>query len=186
MKKRLVVDGVTYKLFISKKRIQKKIKLIARQIYEKHKDRHDQQIPLLLYVLTGGIFFGVDMSRELERLGFVHAVDTIGYKRYSDDEQGGEIKLISEPHADLTNRLVIIVEDVIDIGVTINAGYQYAIEKTKEVEVCVLGLKKSHEQLLFEPTYVGFTLGKRWIIGPGLDSKQRYRGLRAIYRKQKE
>ncbi|PIZ99162.1 MAG: hypothetical protein COX77_02330 [Candidatus Komeilibacteria bacterium CG_4_10_14_0_2_um_filter_37_10] len=185
--KTLSIGGDRYDQFISKKRIKAKIKKIAREIYQRyHKQQDEKNLPILLFVLTGGIYFGVDLSRQLEKLGLRHAIDTIGATRYGDSEEGGEVKLVSEPHADLTKRNVIIVEDVIDQGLTMNFVYHYVREKTKRVRVCALCLKKKHEPLIFEPSYIGFIIGRRWIVGPGLDFKQKFRGLTAIFRQRKK
>jgi len=94
--------------------------------------------------------------------------------------------LLSRPHADLGDRDVIVVEDVVDNGATMNFLHDYLSYlpiKPRSVKYCFLGIKNNHGPLKFSTNYLGFDIEPAWIVGYGLDSGQSYRGLRDIYQK---
>ena len=73
-----------------------------------------------LAVLTGGLPFAIDLIRELDEMKFINHFDTIGLKRYSGDEKAGAVEIVSKPHANLSDREIMVIEDVIDAGETMN------------------------------------------------------------------
>ncbi|MFA5183922.1 MAG: phosphoribosyltransferase family protein [Patescibacteria group bacterium] len=184
MKKTLVIKGDEYRVAFSQESIQIKIATIADQLLADYSGR--EQPPILLLVLTGGTYFTVDLSRKLEEIGLLHHLDTIGLKRYTQDECGGAVELISKPHADLGGRDIIVVEDVVENGATMNFLNDYLKNLSvppRSVEYCVLGLKENHGPLKFSIKYCCFLMKPAWIVGYGLDSDQAYRGLADIYEK---
>lgn len=183
MEKILRINGDRYQILFSKKMISKKISELAARIKSDYAGK-DQE-PILIYVLTGAIFFGADMSKKLDKIKFRHHIDSIGLKRFSKDEVGGAVEIVSRPHANFRNRDVIVVEDVVDNGATMNFLNDLLINgdnPPRSIEYCILGLKNSHGPLNFSIKYLGFdNLGPEWIVGYGLDSNQAYRGLEDIW-----
>jgi len=176
------INGDTYEILFNEEMIAEKIKELAAIIKGDYATA--TKPPILLIVLTGGMVFGVDLIKELDRIGLVHHVDTVGLKRYGKDEHGGAVKILSEPHADLTGRDVIVVEDVIDHGITMNFLDDYLKNSNPPASItyCALGLKRNHAPLQFEVKYLGFNdLSPAWIVGYGLDSEQAFRGLQDIW-----
>lgn len=183
--KTLEINGDIYKILFSRRRIAKKVKELAARIKADYLTA--EKPPIILIVLTGGMMFGKDLVEALDEIGLVNHVDTVGLKRYSEDEQGGAVIILSEPHADLSGRDIIVVEDVIDHGVTMNFLDDYLKHRNlmnppKSIAYCALGLKASHGPLKFEIKYLGFdNLGPEWIVGYGLDANQSLRGLKDIW-----
>ena len=179
-----MINNDVYYILFSKRMIAKRIKELAAMIKADYAQA--KQPPILMFVLTGGLYFGTDLSKALDKIGLLHHIDTVGLKRYTEDEQGGAVVILSEPHADLSGRDVIVVEDVIDHGVTMNFLDGYLKHRTanppQSISYCALGLKASHGPLKFEVKYLGFdNLGPEWIVGYGLDSNQSLRGLEDIW-----
>jgi len=178
----LRINGHNYRILFSRQEILERVAELAALIKADY--RPADTPPILMIVLTGGLYLGVDLSQALARIGFQHHVDTVGLKRYLGDEIGGEVKFLSYPHADLGGRDLIIVEDVVDEGCTMNFLDTYLKNLASpplSISYCALCLKETHGPLDFLIKYLGYTIGEEWIVGYGLDSDQGYRGLTDIY-----
>ncbi|MFA6995230.1 MAG: phosphoribosyltransferase family protein [Patescibacteria group bacterium] len=185
IEKKLIIKGVSYKQLFSRGEILRRVDELARQIADDYKNV--TQSPILLFVLTGGLYLGVDLSRALEKIDFKYSVDTVGLKRYSGDEKGGLVQILSLPHANLGNRDLVVVEDIIDNGATMNFLNKYLKNletPPKSIQYCTLLLKENHEPLEFDIKFLGGVIGPKWIVGNGMDSDQSYRGLIDIYEKE--
>jgi hypoxanthine phosphoribosyltransferase len=155
---------------------------LARQITNDY--RNSEQEPVLLLLMTGGIYLGVDLSRALDELGCLHVVDSIGLRRYTKDEVGGAVGITSLSRTDLSGRDVIVVDDIVDHGDTMNFLHNYwqvAEQKPKSVKYCTMFLKSNHKPLDFELDYLGWPVGPEWLVGNGMDSEGLGRGLEDIY-----
>lgn len=185
-KKCITINECEYKLKFTREQIWAMVELIAGRIAYDYDSKKTGQPPLLLMVLTGGIFLGVDLSRALSAIGFETSVDTVGLKRFSQDEVGGIVQMISLPHAQLGGRDIIVIEDIIDQGLTMNFLHKYLLGlqmPPRSIEYCTLFLKTNHEPLDFEVKYLGCEIDPEWLVGNGMDSNQLYRGLSGIYQK---
>ncbi len=182
MKKSKIFDD-SYKLIISKKSLQLKIKEIAKKIYKDYKNK--KQPPVLIFVLNGGMYFGVDLSRALQELGLEHVVDTIRTKRYSNDGKTEKIRLLNEPVVDLTDRDLIVIEDLVDQGDSIVFLNEYFSQKNiNSINYAVMLIKKGHSPLSFKIKYKILILKEKgWVVGMGMDSHYQKRGIQDIYLK---
>jgi len=179
--KNLIIGKNKYRILFSQKQIANKVNELAKKIATKYQNEGNP--PILIYVLNGAMVFGVHLSESLDALGLVHQIDTVGLGRYNLKEQGGDIKLFSQPRADLSNRDLIVIEDVIDEGCTMNFLNDYLKAcQPKSITFCALGLKAHHKLLNFSVRYIGFNqLGPEWLVGYGMDSEGCYRSLSDIY-----
>ena len=178
----LNINGLSYQKIYSRAQIMKRIRDIALEIKADY--QHRREPPILLIVLTGGLYFGKDLSEALDKIGFRHHVDTIGLKRFSKDGSGGEVQVLSQPHANLSGRDIIVLEDIIDEGITMNyLDRLLRIMPTPPANInyAALLLRQKHGSLDFNVSYQGFSVGPGWVIGYGMDSDQAYRGLSDIY-----
>lgn len=181
----IIIGKDEYRVLFTEERIRARVSEIAMCICGNYQNA--KQPPILLLVLTGGLYFGTDLSKMLDSIGFVHHLDTVGLKSYSSDEKGGAVEIISRPHADLGGRDIIVVEDVIDRGHTMNFLDRYLKSLSsppQSISYCALLVKNNHGPLDFQIKYHGFTIGPEWIVGYGMDSNQGYRGLSSIYVKE--
>lgn len=186
-KERIIrISNHDFKEILSPKSVQKKIHEIAKRILE---DYPDPSSLVLLIVTNGGMYFGIALSMALQDIGISALVDTIRIKRYKGDgEATTEVKVSSKPSLKLTGKDVIVVEDLIDEGLTMNFLDHY-LKTTegmtpKSLEYCVLVEKKEHMKLSFNIKYYMLDqVGPEWLVGFGMDSNFGYRGLRGIYAK---
>jgi hypoxanthine phosphoribosyltransferase len=133
--------------------------------------------PLLISVLKGAVYFLTDLSREIEipiSLDFL-AVTSYGSAR----AQSGVVRLIKDLDIEITGRHVLLVEDIIDTGLT--AGYILRLLQARSpatLQICTL-LDRPRRRILeaLPIAYRGFEIPDRFVVGYGLDYRERYRHL---------
>lgn len=185
-KKKIELHGVLFERLFSRKEIKAKVHEFAQRIKSDYP--HSDNPPVLLIVLNGGLYFGTDLSRSLEKIGRSHMIDTIRLKGYNADENGGAVKILNYPRLNLAGRDVIIIEDIIDRGDTLNFLNKYLLNLKKSphsIKYCALLMKESHAPLEFDLEYLAWTVGPEWVVGNGMDSNQLGRGLSGIYVKKR-
>lgn len=136
--------------------------------------------PLLVCVLKGAVNFVSDLMRAIElpvEIDFM-AVSSYG----AATKTSGVVRIVKDLDVDLAGRDVLIVEDVVDSGLTLNYLRQYlGARQPASLEVCALLLKEGEQRVVQELKYVGFTIGSVFVVGYGLDVNERYRNLDGIY-----
>lgn len=185
-KKVIKIGAYEFKEILSPRVLKASIREIAKKIAH---DYAGSNTVALLAVANGGIYFATELSMALQDLDFPHFVDTVRIKRYTGDEKTTTgIKISSTPSLKLSGMDVIVVEDLIDEGLTMNFLDHYL--KTTEgmtprsIAYCVLVEKKGHVKLSFDIKYsIMDNAGPEWLVGFGMDSNFGYRGLRGIYAK---
>lgn len=132
--------------------------------------------PLLVGVLKGVIFFMADLLRELT---IPVEVDFIAVSSYSaESRQQGMVRLVKDLEIPLYGRHVLFVEDVIDTGLTLNYILNnLRVRHPASLEVCVLFDKPQSRIVPIPIKYKGFDLPDRFVVGYGLDYRERYRNL---------
>ena len=135
--------------------------------------------PLLVGILKGAFMFMSDLSRTIElpvEFDFM-AVSSYG----SATRSSGVVRIIKDLDLDLTNRHVLIVEDIVDSGLTQTYLRRTLLARDPaSLEVCTLLLKKGQQKVDPDLRYVGFTIPPTFVIGYGLDVAERYRHLNRI------
>jgi hypoxanthine phosphoribosyltransferase len=131
---------------------------------------------LLVGLLKGSFIFVADLIREIPRPVQVDFLVAASYG--SGTTTSGEVKLLYDPEASLTDRHVILVEDIVDSGTTINRLVPMLRErKPKSLEMCALLHKHLAKELALEPCWVGFDAPHEFLIGYGLDHSEDFRNL---------
>ncbi len=163
------VNETTYRCVLTDEEIRSRTKLCALEIIEKH--RNDTKPSILVSVLMGGLYFAAELSQYLEDLNFPHEMDAIRIKSYTEDEKSGETIWLSKPLIDLSNRNVIIVEDIIDKGNSMNFVYDelQRMHKSVDIEIAALIVKKGHS-FKYPITYSCFNDEYGWLRGKGMDT----------------
>lgn len=131
---------------------------------------------LLVAVLKGAVMFMADLSRSIDlsvEMDFM-AVSSYG----SATKTSGVVRIVKDLDVDLAGRHVLIVEDVVDSGLTLNyLRKNLAGRNPASLEVCALFLKEGIQQVEPDLRYVGFRIPDQFVVGYGLDVGERYRTL---------
>jgi len=161
---------------VSAKEVHDRVLELGRQITEDYADGP----PLLVGVLKGAINFMADLMRAIE---LPVEVDFMAVSSYgAATKTSGVVRIVKDLDVDLLGRDVLIVEDVVDSGLTLNYLRQYlGARSPKSLEVCALLLKEGEQRVEQSLKYVGFTIPSDFVVGYGLDVNERYRNLDAIY-----
>jgi hypoxanthine phosphoribosyltransferase len=157
---------------LSESDIKKRVKEIAEEI---ENDMVNEEI-FLIVVLKGSFVFAADLIREMK--GDIK-VDFISVSSYSDQtETTGKVKLIKDLDANITNKNVVVVEDIIDSGLTLHFLRDHLkMHKPKEIKICTLLDKPERRKVELPVDYVGFVIPDEFIVGYGIDYAQKYRNL---------
>ena len=144
-------------------------------------DRDHRGRPLVLVaVLKGAAVFAADLSRALT---VPHRLDTMALSAYSGADRGsGRIRLLKDLDQPVRGEQVVVVEDVIDTGLTMhNLLRSLRARSPESVRLCTL-LDRPHRRLVeLDVAYVGFTAAERFCVGYGLGHHQRFRNLPDIH-----
>jgi len=168
-------SGSTLHELLPYEKIQERIREMAESISRDYKD----SVPIMIGVLNGSFIFFADLIREMS----IYAeVDFIKISSYANETMtSGTVRLLKDISCDITGRDVIIVEDIIDSGLSINfLKKRLEGSETKSVRFASL-LIKEYTKLDFDIDYVGFTIPDKYVVGYGLDLAQKMRNLKSIY-----
>jgi len=151
------------------------IELMAAHLNEKLADKH----PLVLTVMGGAVVFA---GQLLPRLTFPLECDYLHATRYGDVTTGGELAWVVEPRTPVQGRVVLVLDDILDEGVTLAAVKQRLLTQgATECIVAVLAEKDLDHEKPLKADYVGVRLPNRFVFGCGMDVKGAWRNLPAIY-----
>lgn len=150
---------------------------MAIEITKKLKDSN----PLILCVMTGAL---IPTGHLLTRLHFPLEVDYLHVTRYRGTNRGGDLHWLVEPRQSLKNRTILIVDDIMDGGLTLSAIIDYCNQyKAKDIYTAVMVSKnrKREPGVEFEPDFVGVTTEDKYLFGFGLDYEEYLRNVPGIY-----
>ncbi len=162
-------------VFADSVQIDKAVMAIANQINEEYKEKS----PLLIGILKGSFVFLADLARKLD---MAVEIDFIGLSSYHEQKKStGKISLYCEPSAIIRGRDVILVEDLVDTGLSTSFAVDYVKnEGANSVKLCALLDKKSCRVVDVAVDYFGFDLPDRFVVGYGMDYNEKYRHLKDI------
>ena len=169
------VNGKTFRISIPEAEIKKRVKEVAEEISRDMEGKN----PLLLGVLNGAFIFAADLMREMTIPCEVSFVKLASYQGTTSTGKVTEVLGINE---NLTGRHIIIVEDIVDTGLTMKRMIEsLGTRNPASVSVCALLVKPDKLQVELDLKYVAFKIPNEFILGYGLDFDQAARGLRDIY-----
>ncbi len=172
----LTYQGLTFVPYIKREEISKQVQRVACEI----KRDYEGQCPVFLCVLNGAFIFAADLFRACS----LHDAEIafIRFKSYEGMQSSGHVEQIMGLTEDITGRPVIIVEDIIDSGVTIHElKLELAKHNPKSVATASLLFKPDALVIGDKPDYVGFEIPSKFILGYGLDLDGMARNLPDIY-----
>lgn len=156
-------------------KIRNRVKKLAQQIRTDYRTRR----PILIGVLKGAVVFLSDLIREIDIPLEIDFLSVASY--YGAAQSSGAVKVIDDLTANIKNRDVLIVDDIVDTGLTLDYLMRMLRNRgPKSLRTCVLLDKKASRKVSVPLSYVGFRIPNRFIVGYGLDFKNRYRNMRFI------
>ena len=164
--------GETLRVLISHKRIRERVREMAQEV---RRDFPNDQIHLV-GVLKGSVLFLADLAREL---GGEVSFDFISVSSYGKGmDSTGEVKMIKDLDVSMEGRTVLVVEDILDTGLTLKYLLRLFEErKPKHLRVAVLLDKVERRIADVKADYTGFAIPNEFVVGYGLDYDERYRNL---------
>ena len=158
---------------------EKQIKLRVKELAAEISHHYSDKVPIFIGVLNGCFIFLADLLRELS---IECEVDFIKLSSYTGKESLGTVHLLKDISAEITQRDVIIAEDIVDTGVTMNfLKTRLDDANPSSLRFVTLLFKKDVAQLNFKLDYIGFEIPSDYVVGYGLDYNQKMRNLRSVY-----
>ena len=165
-------DPAVGEILVQPDELARRVRELGAEISRDYEGRQ----PLLVGVLKGAVFFLSDLMRALT---VDCEVDFMAVASYgSATESSGVVRILKDLDAAIEGRDVIIVEDIVDSGLTL----QYLLRNLggrgpRSLEVCALLTKPERRRVELSPRYVGFEIPDRFVVGYGLDHAERFRNL---------
>jgi hypoxanthine phosphoribosyltransferase len=163
-------------IVVGEDELQQRIAELGKEITSDYTGRP----PLLVGVLKGAFVFMSDLSRAIDlpvEFDFM-AVSSYG----SATRTSGVVRILKDLDLDLTDRDVVIVEDIVDSGLTLAyLRKNLAARGPRSLEVCALLVKEGLQKVDLDLRYVGFRIPPRFVVGYGLDVAERYRNVPQIH-----
>jgi hypoxanthine phosphoribosyltransferase len=173
---RLIIDNDVFIPFIEEEKLQQRIKELGQEITRDYKGR----TPVFIGVLNGAFLFLADLVKNVDA---DCEIDFFKLSSYGDAKiSSGKVTLVKELNCDVTGRDLIIVEDIVDSGLSIKFIEEHiSLHKPASVKVVSLLVKPKSLKYNIKIDYIGFDIPSKYVIGYGLDYAQKYRNLRSIY-----
>ncbi|UKK48850.1 hypoxanthine phosphoribosyltransferase [Prevotella sp. E9-3] len=172
---RVTIKDKTFETSMPEAQIKWRVKQLAQQISSELEGKN----PLFLAVLNGAFIFAADLMREMTipcEISFVKLAS------YQGTTSTGKIKEVMGINEDLSGRTVIILEDIVETGLTIKQMIEsLGTRNPAEIKVCTLFFKPEKLNVDLKLDYVAFEIPNDFILGYGLDYDQQGRGLKDLY-----
>jgi len=173
---RVIIGNDEFVPLFTEEQIQNRIKELAAQISLEYKS----SVPVFIGVLNGSFLFMSDLIRYLD---INCEIDFFKLSSYGDAKiSTGNVKLLKELNCEVNDRDIIIVEDIVDTGLSLKYIEELFSEKSpNSMKVVSLLVKPGSLKYDVKIDYIGFKIPNKFVIGYGLDFAQKYRNLRGIY-----
>src|SRR6266700_6849873 len=162
-------DDVVEVLF-TEDQIRTRVQDLAHQISEDYKDRR----LVLVSILRGSVFFATDLARHIS---LPLAMDFLSISSYGEGSEG-VVRITKDLEENIAGKDVLLVEDIVDTGFTVRYLLRTLSGRNpKSLEVCTLLDRKARRIIEIDLKYIGFEIPDKFVVGYGLDYRQRYRNL---------
>lgn len=170
------VHDLVFCKYISSNEITQRVKQLSAEI----NIRFEGKLPIILPVLNGSFFFGSDICKHLE---IPYEISFVKIASYKGLEQSGNTQTLIGLDESLSHRDIIIIEDIIDSGLTIhNLLKNLESFHPNSVTICTLTLKREALKYNFPIDLIGFEVENKFLVGYGLDYDKQGRHLKDIYK----
>jgi hypoxanthine phosphoribosyltransferase len=170
-------DADIDRVIVSEEQIREKTAELAKQVSADYADKGDGL--LLVCVLKGAVMFMADFARALGRHGPPTEMEFMAVSSYGQGtSSSGVVRILKDLDRDIAGRHVVIVEDIVDSGLTLSWLMKYLQSRSPaSVEVVALLRKPDAVKVTVPVRYVGFDIPNEFVVGYGLDFSERYREL---------
>ncbi len=176
IQEKIIIGSEVFIPMIREEKIQERIRELGEQISNDYKSK----VPVFIGVLNGAFIF---LSDLIKNITVDCEIDFFKLSSYGDEKiSSGKVKMLKELNCDVKGRDIIIVEDIVDSGLSIkfieDLIYPHNPASMKVVSLLV---KPNSLRYNVKIDYIGFDIPSKFVIGYGLDYAQKYRNLRSIY-----
>jgi len=174
--KNIEIDGLNFELLIKEEDILNTVKLLSNKL----NDAYSGEWPVVLVVLNGALFFAAELLKSIDN--FVE-LSCVKVHSYDGVMSSGSIIIDYIPYDIIKNKKVLLIEDIVDSGLTLDFLTKELKKKgAKDVECVTLLFKPDKYNYPNVPKYIGFNIGDEFVVGYGMDLNQKCRGLKNIYK----
>jgi len=163
------------KVLISKEDIDKKVQKLGKLLAVEYQDKR----PILICVLKGAVLFLTDLMRAMDIPLDIEFMDVSSYG--NSTTSSGSVKILKDLDCDIAERDVLIVEDILDTGLTLSCLIRMLQERNpNSIKICSLLVKRKsieNHSLKVQADYIGFDIPDEFVVGYGLDYAEKYRNL---------
>ncbi len=162
-------------IIVSEADISRRIAELGQQLTELYEKKGVEEVAAIC-ITNGSIMFAADLLRQVNLYVRLDCVRVSSYK--NEDRPVTEPEIIDQIRLDLTGQHVLLVDDILDTGKTLDKVTRVLkAQKPASLHTCVLLNKKRRKQVRVTPDFVGFTIPDHFVVGYGLDFAERYRNL---------
>ena len=172
-------DADIQRVIVSEEQIREKTEELARKVAADYS--HVDSV-MLVCVLKGAIMFMADFARALGRYGPPVEVEFMAVSSYGQGStSSGVVRILKDLDRDIAGRRVIVVEDIVDSGLTLSWLLKYLESRSAaSIDVVTLLRKPEAMRVAIDVRYVGFDIPTEFVVGYGLDYAERYRELTSV------
>jgi hypoxanthine phosphoribosyltransferase len=171
------VLDLTFVPFISHSQIQLRVREIGTAINQSFEDK----VPVFIPILNGGFMFAADLLKEI---CIPCEVSFVKVASYQGESTGGEVKEVLGLNTDIKGRHIILVEDIVDTGLTMEKLVTIFMRmEPASLSIATLFIKPKAVKVELPITYKGFEIENKFIVGYGLDYNGQGRNFRDVYQK---
>lgn len=177
MKKNIRVNNETFVIYLTDKKIRKRVIQLAKRISKDYQGR----VPIFIGILNGAFMFMSDLIRHIK---IDCEIDFLKLSSYGDAKiSSGNVTTLKELNCQVEGRDIIVVEDIVDTGLSADFITRLIKQnKPRSLKFTTLLYKKDAVKINVPIDYIGFTIQNYFVVGYGLDYSQQVRNLRGIYR----
>lgn len=176
--KELALDNKLFEIYLSEDEIQARIRMLSNEINEYYDDIYNEPVHIIV-MMNGAFLFAADIVRQLDfplHMYFVKASSYEGVK------SKGNVDFQLPDDLDITNKNVLVLEDIVDTGKTFQVFLKEIIkDKPKDLKICSLLVKHKNQDIVEKIDFAGFMIEDPFVIGYGMDYNGKARDLKDIY-----
>src|SRR2546430_16077190 len=162
--------GEILEILFTEEQIRARVQDLAREISDDYRGRH----LVFVSILRGSVFFSTDLARHID---LPLSMDFLSISSYGEDNEG-VVRITKDLEENIAGKDVLVIEDIVDTGFTLKYLLRtLGSRNPKSLEVCALLDRRARRIIEMDLRYIGFEIPDKFVVGYGLDYRQRYRNL---------